>query len=90
MRRRIYEIIEVSKNGDGISKAYDWMMMCAIVISIVPLAFKGTNTLFYYVNTITVALFIVDYIRRRNKRIIYVAGKSTGSTKNRDRRQGGC
>ena len=64
MRRRIYEIIEVSKNGDGISKAYDWMMMCAIVISIVPLAFKGTNTLFYYVNTITVALFIVDYILR--------------------------
>lgn len=64
MRKRIYEIIEVSKNGDRISAAYDWMMMCTILISVVPLAFKESNALFDYVNTITVALFIVDYILR--------------------------
>ena len=31
MRRRIYEIIEVSEDGDSLSKAYDiFMMMCII------------------------------------------------------------
>lgn len=64
MRRRLYEIIEVSKDNDKASMAYDILMMCAIVISIVPLAFKESNTLFRYVDIITAVLFVLDYILR--------------------------
>ncbi len=64
MRKRIYEIIEVSKDNDKISMAYDILMMCAIVISIVPLALKDTYALFLYFDTITAILFILDYVLR--------------------------
>ncbi len=64
MRKRIFEIIEVSKDDDKISMAYDLLMMIAIVISIVPLAFKETNSLFHYIDIITAILFIIDYVLR--------------------------
>lgn len=64
MRKRIYEIIEVSKDNDKVSMAYDILMMVAIVISIIPLAFKTTNSLFHYVDIVTATLFIADYILR--------------------------
>ena len=64
MRKRLYEVIEVSQDNDRISAAYDILMMCAIVISIVPLAFKKTYPFFIVTDIITVILFIVDYILR--------------------------
>ena len=39
MRKRVYEIIEPSRNGDGPSLAYDIFMLIAITASIVPLMF---------------------------------------------------
>ena len=47
MRRRIYKIIEVSEDGDSLSKAYDIFMMMCIIASLVPLAFKEQNCLLY-------------------------------------------
>lgn len=44
MRKRIYELIEISQEGDRLSAAYDYLMMVAIVASLVPLVFKETNT----------------------------------------------
>ena len=64
MRKRLYEIIEVSTDNDRIGTVYDILMMCAIVISIVPLAFKKTNPFFAVTDIITAALFIIDYIFR--------------------------
>ncbi len=64
MRKRLYEIIEVSQDNDRVSMAYDILMMAAIVISIVPLAFKTTNRLFYITDIITAILFIIDYVLR--------------------------
>ena len=64
MRKRLYEIIEVANENDQVSMAYDILMMFAIVISIVPLAFKNTNILFHYIDLITAFLFIIDYILR--------------------------
>ena len=64
MRKRIYEIIEVSKDNDKVSLAYDILMMCAIVISILPLAFKETHAFFFYTDIVTAVLFVVDYILR--------------------------
>lgn len=64
MRKRLYEIIEVSKDNDTVSLIYDVVMLCAIIISIIPLAFKQTYSLFYYTDIVTTILFVVDYIFR--------------------------
>ena len=40
MKKRIYEIIEVSKEDDTTSHIYDLVMMFTIFMSIIPLAFK--------------------------------------------------
>ena len=64
MRKRLYEIIEVSQNNDRLSSAYDIIMMITIVVSIIPLAFKNTYEVFGYVDIVTTSLFIVDYFAR--------------------------
>ena len=64
MRKRLYEIIEVSKGNDKASTAYDLLMLCFIILSIIPLAFKSSITFFYYTDLITTASFIVDYAFR--------------------------
>ena len=63
MRQKLYEIIEPSK-GNLASKIYDFFMMAVILISLFPLAFKTTNTLFVVIDCVTVSVFIVDYLLR--------------------------
>ena len=63
-RKRIFEIIEVAKEGDKLSDIYDTVMLVSIIISIFPLAFKGTYRLFEITDIITVAIFILDYLLR--------------------------
>ena len=46
MRKRLFEIIELSDGSDKLSRFYDVVMMCVIIISLIPLAFKEINTLF--------------------------------------------
>lgn len=64
MRKRLYEIIEVSNDGDKISNAYDITMMIAIIVSIIPLAFKDPHPIFTCIDIVTVILFIADYVFR--------------------------
>lgn len=64
MRRRIYEIIEKSEEGDRLSLIYDRFMMFVILLSILPLCFKGTNETFIIIDFVTAVIFIVDYILR--------------------------
>lgn len=64
MRKRIYEIIEVSNGKDFLSKFYDWFMLAVIFISLIPLAFKQETKLFEMINSITVVIFIIDYFLR--------------------------
>ena len=64
MRKRLYEIIELSQDNDRVSSIYDILMMFAIIISIIPLAFKQTYTFFYCTDIATAVLFIIDYILR--------------------------
>ena len=64
MRKRIFEIIEVSSEGDRASRIYDWAMMAAILISLVPLATKSTAPWTVTIDHVTVAVFIVDYLLR--------------------------
>ena len=64
MRKRIFEIIETSKEGEKASSFYDVMMMITIIVSLIPLAFKDTNTSFTVIDVITVSIFILDYALR--------------------------
>ena len=63
-RKRIYEIIELSKEDDKWSNYYDVFMMLVIFASAVPLAFKTTNRVFYVIDIVTVIVFILDYVLR--------------------------
>ena len=63
MRRRIFEIIEISE-GDKLSAAYDYAMIVVIVISLVPLAFKEPSPVLTALDYISVAIFILDYLLR--------------------------
>ena len=63
-RKRVFEIIEKSDGHDLLSSIYDYVMIVAIVASLVPLAFKTDNTAFIIADKITVVIFIIDYILR--------------------------
>lgn len=64
MRKRIFEIIEVAQEGDRLSFVYDISMLGFIIISIIPLAFKESNTVFRITDIVTTAIFMLDYILR--------------------------
>ena len=64
MRKKIYNLIEISNDNHYERSTYDGMMLVAIIISIIPLAFKGTNALFTIMDIATVVIFIIDYILR--------------------------
>lgn len=64
MRKRIFEIIEISEDNDRASSYYDAFMLVSIIISILPLAFKTHYSFFHYTDIVTTFIFIVDYLLR--------------------------
>lgn len=64
MRKRLFEIIELSHENDKLSRAYDVVMMGVIIISLIPLAFKDNCKLFSLIETVSTVVFIADYIAR--------------------------
>lgn len=64
MRKKIFNIIEPSKNGSWLDAAYDILMLLAITVSIVPLMFMNNYPIFKYFEIVTVTLFILDYLMR--------------------------
>ena len=64
MRERIYQIIEKSDGEDKISRVYDILMMIVIVASLIPLAFKTENAIFFWVDKVAMVIFIIDYLLR--------------------------
>ena len=64
MRKKLFSIIESAENDSKLSNVYDFIMMLTIVVSVVPLAFKETNSIFQWIDYITVTIFILDYFLR--------------------------
>ncbi len=64
MRERRFQIIEVGKEDDKLSRAYDFFMMATIIISIIPLWSHEETSVFYIIDKVTVVIFIADYILR--------------------------
>gem|GEM_PF-5074038 len=60
----IYDVIEPSTPGNKVSCLYNKLMFILILVSIIPLFFKGSNSIFLVIDKITVAAFTVDYILR--------------------------
>ena len=65
-RAKLLSIIEPSyeKNTPFISHLYDIFMFLMIVISLIPLMYRGESLMFYLFEKISVSAFIVDYILR--------------------------
>ena len=63
MKKRIYEIIEIS-DGDLASAIYDYTMMVVIIASLVPLAFKEVTPFLAVLDKVTVVVFMADYVLR--------------------------
>ena len=64
MRERIYQIIEKSEGEDRVSHIYDMFMLIVIIVSLIPLAFKTDNAVFYIVDKVAMVIFIIDYLLR--------------------------
>ena len=47
MRKRIYEVIEIAREGDRLSNVYDVTMMAVICLSLLPLMFKESTPLLH-------------------------------------------
>ena len=64
MREKLFRIIDVNTEDNSLSHVYDSFMMIIIVVSLVPLAFKSTNTFFLIIDFISTIIFIIDYLLR--------------------------
>lgn len=62
-RELIKEMIE-PRNDYSFSRLYDWIMLAAVVMGIMPLMFRGQLTIFWYFDIISCICFIVDYVLR--------------------------
>lgn len=65
-RAKLLSIIEPSyeKNTSFISKLYDLFMFLMIIISLIPLMYRGASLMFYLFEKISVSAFIIDYFLR--------------------------
>ena len=64
LKKRIYEVIEASRDGDVVSKCYDIMINIAVIVSMVPLVLKEINLFTEMIDFITIGIFILDYVLR--------------------------
>ena len=67
LKKQILYLVESPDGDNDENTTFDWydlLMMVAIIASIVPLAFKSTNTVFEIIDKVTVIIFIVDYLLR--------------------------
>ena len=64
MRKRIFEIIEKSKDNDKLSHYYDLFMIAVITLSLIPLAFKDDYFALTIIDKLSMVIFIIDYLLR--------------------------
>ena len=64
MRKKIFEMIEPSNRDGLLGMFYDFIMIAAIVASVVPLAFKTSYLGFEIVEYVCVGIFVIDYVLR--------------------------
>lgn len=64
IKKRVYEVIEVSSIGDASSRAYDVLMTTAVIVGMIPLTLKSDNSYTYAIEVLTTLIFVIDYVSR--------------------------
>ncbi len=64
LRERIVHFINRMREDENVCVSYDSFMLVTIVISLIPLAFKGEHFWCILIDRITVVIFILDYLLR--------------------------
>lgn len=64
MRKNIFEMIEPSNRDGLLGRSYDFIMIAAIIASVVPLAFKTSYLAFEIIEYVCVGIFAIDYVLR--------------------------
>lgn len=64
LRKKLFVLVDPQEKWGKIDLAYDLVMMVAIIVSVIPLAFKKSYVLFDWFEYVTVSLFILDYLLR--------------------------
>lgn len=64
LRQKIHRLVEPRNKDNFASRVYDFVMLIAIAIGILPLMFRKQLELFWYFDLISGICFIVDYILR--------------------------
>ena len=63
-RQKIADIIDRQSHTDRIGTAYDWFMVLAILVSLLPLMFMKSHKAFWYTELSSTFVFIIDYLLR--------------------------
>lgn len=64
IKRRTYEVIEVSSIGDASSRAYDVLMTTTVIVGLVPLTLKTDNLYTTIIEIMTAVILFIDYCAR--------------------------
>lgn len=64
IKKRVYEVIEVSSIGDASSRAYDVLMTVAVIVGLIPLTLKADNSYTFFIEIMTTSIFVIDYAAR--------------------------
>ena len=64
VKKRIYEVIEVSSIGDRSSRAYDVMITAAVIVGLIPMTLKTESVYTRAIEILTSLIFFTDYCVR--------------------------
>ena len=65
MRKKIYEIIETTNSKSSILNiVYNFIMFFCIILSMIPLTSKRETSVYAVINTVTMIIFLIDYVLR--------------------------
>lgn len=64
MKEKIFEMVDVADTDNVATSFYDFLMLFAIILSVLPLAFKESNKLFEVIDFVATGTFIIDYLLR--------------------------
>ncbi len=64
IKKRTYEVIEVSSIGDASSRAYDVLMTTTVIVGLVPLTLKTDNFYTTVIEIMTAVILFIDYCAR--------------------------
>ena len=64
MRKKIFRIVEKSKDETPVERLYDWYIMAVCILSVIPMMFRGTNRALQTIETVSVYLLFLDYVFR--------------------------